>query len=141
MLPKHVHCCVRRLVRHHLCALSDVVGLAHERVRSLRHHRHHRSIFCIFTSDHEWAASQPEAAADALLAGADMALGGGCAPSNQPPGCISFGALGNATALGLVTRNDVDVAVARVLRVRFRLGLMDPASLNPSVAPHPCICI
>jgi beta-glucosidase-like glycosyl hydrolase len=83
-------------------------------------------------TDHEWASSQPEAAADALHAGADLALGGGCDPANQPPGCISFGALGNATKLGLVTTAEIDTAVGRVLRVRFRLGLMDPPSAeNP----------
>eukprot|EP00040_Diaphanoeca_grandis_P016628 m.86075 g.86075 ORF g.86075 m.86075 type:complete len:819 (+) comp25925_c0_seq2:50-2506(+) len=82
-------------------------------------------------TDHEWASSQPEAAADALLAGADMALGGGCSVDNKPPGCISFGALGNATSMGLVQPSDVDVALARVLRARFRLGQLDPPDLNP----------
>ena len=47
------------------------------------------------------AGSQPEAAADALNAGADIALGGGCGP--EPPGCVSFGALPEALTMGLTT--------------------------------------
>lgn len=60
-----------------------------------------------------------------------MALGGGCAPNNVPPGCVSFGALPNATAQGLVAPGTIDTALARVLRARFRLGLMDPPDVNP----------
>ncbi|MEC8485244.1 MAG: glycoside hydrolase family 3 C-terminal domain-containing protein, partial [Pseudomonadota bacterium] len=92
-------------------------------------------------TDHEWASSQPIAAAEALKAGADMALGGGCSPSNSPPGCISFGALGNATTMGLITIGDIDQALSRVLRARFRLGLMDPGGgiENPYTAIKPSI--
>eukprot|EP00035_Acanthoeca_spectabilis_P013209 m.241957 g.241957 ORF g.241957 m.241957 type:complete len:820 (-) comp15831_c0_seq10:3608-6067(-) len=82
-------------------------------------------------TDHEWAPSQPDAAADALAAGADLALGGGCDPSNQPPGCVSFGALGEALQRGLVNQTQIDTAVGRTLRARFRLGLMDPPTRNP----------
>ena len=41
-------------------------------------------------TDHEYAPSQPAAAADALLAGADLALGGGYDSAGQPE---SFAAL------------------------------------------------
>lgn len=82
-------------------------------------------------TDHEWATSQEEAATDAIKAGADMALGGGCNPKNVPPGCISFAAIPNATAHGLISETDVDKALSRILRARFRLGLMDPDELNP----------
>ncbi len=90
-------------------------------------------------TDHEWADSQPAAAADAILAGADMALGGGCDPTNVPKGCISFGALPNATEQGLVNGSDIDRALDRVLRARFKLGLMDPPNLNPYTSIKPSI--
>ena len=59
--------------------------------------------------------TQPEAAADALRAGADLALGGGCNPKNVPPGCISYGALPEAVRAGLVTEAEVDTSVRRML--------------------------
>ncbi|KAK3267205.1 hypothetical protein CYMTET_24229 [Cymbomonas tetramitiformis] len=90
-------------------------------------------------TDHEWAQSQPAAAADALVAGADMALGGGCDPANVPAGCVSFGALPEAAKLGLVTHGDVDQALGRVLGARFRLGLMDPPELNPYTGISPAV--
>jgi beta-glucosidase-like glycosyl hydrolase len=63
-------------------------------------------------TDHEWAPSQAAAAADALKAGADMALGGGCSGA---VGCISFGAVPQAVEQGLVATADVDLAVSRIL--------------------------
>ena len=86
-------------------------------------------------TDHEYASGQPEAAADALHAGADIALGGGCNPNGTV--CESFGAVPLARSRGLLTDADVDTAVARILSVRFRLGLMDDPTLgakNPYLA-------
>ena len=82
-------------------------------------------------TDHEYVSTQAAAAAAAVLAGADMALGGGCQNTTNPPGCLSLGALPAAEAQGLVNISDVDVALGRVLRSRFRLGLMDNPKLNP----------
>ena len=80
-------------------------------------------------TDHEFAASQPEAAAAALGAGADLALGGGVDGATGRP--ESFGALAEAAARGLVSNASIDTAVSRVLAARFRLGFMDPPGLNP----------
>ena len=49
---------------------------------------------------HRYAAGQPEAAALALAAGADLALGGGYDAAGQPQ---SFAALGQALKLNLTT--------------------------------------
>jgi beta-glucosidase len=76
-------------------------------------------------TDHHWADDQPHAARDALDAGVDMALGGGCSDKNVPEGCISYGALPEALHERLVTEQGIDAALHRVLRARFRLGLMD----------------
>ena len=84
-------------------------------------------------TDHEWAESQPEAAADAIIAGTDMALGGGCDPHNSPPGCISFGALNESLQQGLAAVSDIDRALSRVLRVRFKLGQSPPHHPTRSV--------
>ena len=90
-------------------------------------------------TDHHWAHSQPQAASDALSAGVDMVLGGGCSEKNIPKGCISYGALPEALHSNLVSENQVDVAVKRILRVRFRLGLMDdPVKLKDAMmSPNP----
>jgi beta-glucosidase len=78
-------------------------------------------------TDHEWAFSQPEAAADALKGGADLALGGGY---DKDVGARSFAALLNATRMTppLVTTADIDRALARILRVRVLLGQLDDTS-------------
>ena len=39
--------------------------------------------------------------------------------------------LGSALNGGLVTEADIDVALSRVLRQRFRVGSFDPAAGNP----------
>lgn len=89
-------------------------------------------------TDHEWAPSQAAAAADALHAGADMALGGGCGAQ----GCISLGAVPEAIEEKLATEADLDVAVRRILNARFRLGLMDeptapfPAQSSTAFSPR-----
>ena len=53
-------------------------------------------------TDHEWALSQADAAADALKAGADLALGGGY---NPQVGALSFAALLNATGRPVLIEN------------------------------------
>lgn len=82
-------------------------------------------------TDHHWASNQPQAATDAMLAGVDMSLGGGCNKKNTPAGCISFGALPEAIESKLLAPTAIDASLGRVLRARFKLGLMDPSELNP----------
>eukprot|EP01052_Picozoa_sp_SAG31_P010004 SAG31_NODE_536_length_14340_cov_9.449196_5_plen_225_part_00 len=65
-------------------------------------------------TDHEYAPSQPAAAADALIAGADLALGGGYS-NGQPQ---SFAALAKAVELGLTNASMVDVAFSRIFYAR-----------------------
>jgi beta-glucosidase-like glycosyl hydrolase len=90
-------------------------------------------------TDHEWAFSQPQAAADALKGGADLALGGGY---NKDVGALSFAALLNASRMAppLVSTADIDRALARIVHVRIKLGQLDDVagvkgaaaqSLNP----------
>ena len=80
-------------------------------------------------TDHHWANNQSEVAKVALRAGVDMVLGGGCNDNNIPRGCISYGALPQAVADGLLRQSDIDTPLRRVLAVRFKLGLMDDPSL------------
>jgi len=62
-----------------------------------------------------------ESAAATLLAGTDLA-------------CTDYSPLKDALARGLVTEADVDRALTRVLRTRFRLGLFDPDDQVPWAA-------
>ena len=65
-----------------------------------------------------------------------MVLGGGCSEHNVPKGCISYGALPKALKERLVTEDAVDMALKRVLKARFRLGLMDdPDKLKRASLP------
>ena len=79
-------------------------------------------------TDHEYAASQPEAAADALAAGADLALGGGYDAAGHPE---SFAALAEAVTLNLTNASLVDRAFGRLVYARLKLGLLDPPEGNP----------
>jgi len=63
---------------------------------------------------HQVAKDEVEAAARSLEAGTDLA----CGPE--------YRSLVEAVRRGLVTEAAVDTALARLLRVRFRLGLLDP---------------
>lgn len=73
-------------------------------------------------SGHHAAVDEVHAAAAAVRAGTDLDCGS------------SFGHLGEAVARGLVTEAEIDRAVARLLAVRVRLGLLDPL---PRSAPDP----
>jgi beta-glucosidase len=66
------------------------------------------------SNSHHWTLTTTEAAAKALLAGTDLNCG-----TTYPS------ELQAALAQGLVTENDVDVALKRVLRARFLLGEFD----------------
>jgi len=67
---------------------------------------------------HKVTGDAAESAAATLKAGTDLA-------------CTSYAALSDALKRGLVTEADIDRALSRVLRTRFRLGLFDPPSMVP----------
>jgi len=67
---------------------------------------------------HRVTKDPAESAAATLKAGTDLA-------------CTSYAALGEALKRGLVTEADLDRALSRVLRTRFRLGLFDPPASVP----------
>lgn len=70
------------------------------------------------------AKDRAEASALALKAGLDMDLGGG-----------AFGrALQKAYEEGLVSMSDIDLAVSRVLRKKFEMGLFEHPYVNPAEA-------
>jgi beta-glucosidase len=75
-------------------------------------HRHHK-----VTKD------GAESAALALKAGCDI----GC-------DCVFYDHLQEALERGLVTEADIDQALARVLKTRFKLGMFDPDELVPFTA-------
>jgi len=81
---------------------------------------------CWAVSDiHNGHRVQPDevhAAAVSLAAGTDLS----CGPE--------YASLTKAVALGLVTETQVDTALARLLRARFRLGMFDPAERLPFAA-------
>ena len=72
-----------------------------------------------FHTGHEVAADEVEAAAQALRAGTDLS----CGPE--------YRSLAAAVTRGLVTEAQVDSALARLLRARFRLGMFDPPDAVP----------
>jgi len=71
---------------------------------------------------HKLVATETEAAALALKAGTDLS----CGPE--------YASLTQAVAQGLVTTAQVDTALARLLRARFRLGMFDPPARVPYAA-------
>ncbi|HEY0257961.1 MAG TPA: glycoside hydrolase family 3 C-terminal domain-containing protein, partial [Candidatus Methylacidiphilales bacterium] len=68
---------------------------------------------------HRYAKSDAEGDALAIKAGLDLECGG------------SFHALTKSVAQGLVTEKELDVALHRVLFIRFKLGLFDPPDRVP----------
>jgi len=84
---------------------------------------------CWAISDiHNGHRTQPDevhAAAVSLAAGTDLS----CGPE--------YGSLTQAVAQGLVTEAQVDTALARLLRARFRLGMFDPVERLPYPAAQP----
>ena len=72
-----------------------------------------------FYTTHKVYRTAPEAAARALLAGTDLNCG------------VTYDSLGVAVRKGLVSELPVDLAVKRLFRARFRLGMFDPPDRVP----------
>ena len=68
---------------------------------------------------HHFVNTPEEAAADAVKAGCNLCCGG------------DYNALVRAVQQGLVTENEIDVALYHTVWTRFRLGLFDPADQVP----------
>lgn len=79
----------------------------------------------LIEAGHGYVASQAEAAAAAIKSGCDLECG------------RSYEFLGEAVAQGLVSEADLDHALHRVLRTRFRLGMFDPPECVPYAAIAP----
>lgn len=73
---------------------------------------------------HHIAANRPEAAFQAFTAGVDMDL----------PGGGSFSALGTWVKNGRIPESALDASVARVLRLKFQLGLFENAPSDAAQA-------
>ena len=73
-----------------------------------------------FHAHHKVTTNAEESAAMALKAGTDLNCGS-----------VYCAALDDALALGLIEEADVDRALRRLLRTRFKLGLFDPADSSP----------
>ncbi|HVQ30975.1 MAG TPA: glycoside hydrolase family 3 C-terminal domain-containing protein, partial [Vicinamibacteria bacterium] len=69
-------------------------------------------------SGHKVTKDAAESAAATLKGGTDLA-------------CTNYGALTQSLERGLVTEADVDRALTRMLRTRFKLGFFDPDERNP----------
>jgi beta-glucosidase len=78
--------------------------------------------------NHKVRESPAEGAAMALLAGTDLECGSGSWTPGSPD---AFFALEDAVAQGLVDESDLDVALRRLLRAQFRLGVYDPPDRLP----------
>jgi len=74
-------------------------------------------------TDHKYAKNKSEAAALALLAGADF----DCNDQNYS----GFWSLENATFEGLVKESDVDRGMRRIILAQISLGTMDPPAMVP----------
>jgi beta-glucosidase len=72
-----------------------------------------------FYTTHMVDKTAPEAAARALLAGTDLNCG------------VTYDSLGVAVQKGLVSEKLVDVAVKRLFKARFQLGMFDPPERVP----------
>ncbi|HKV38565.1 MAG TPA: glycoside hydrolase family 3 N-terminal domain-containing protein, partial [Blastocatellia bacterium] len=68
---------------------------------------------------HGFAKSEPEASALAVKAGTDLSCG------------REYGSLLEAVKSGLITEEEIDTAVKRLMTARFRLGMFDPPDLVP----------
>ncbi len=69
--------------------------------------------------EHGYTSSAVETAAVALKAGCDLAC------------MCTFDRLGEAVKQGLITEADIDLALSRTLRTRFKLGMFDPPERVP----------
>ena len=95
-------------------------------------------------AEHKFVPGPVEAAAAAVKAGCDVSSGGmgnadrSRGPVNTPghvnagiKGGAAFSALPDAVAKGLITEDQINVAVKRELMLRFRLGVFDPPAMVP----------
>ncbi|MBN2411553.1 glycoside hydrolase family 3 C-terminal domain-containing protein [candidate division KSB1 bacterium] len=69
--------------------------------------------------NHKVVNSSPEAAALAVKSGCDLNCGS------------EYKSLGEAVSKGLITEEEIDVAVKRLFTARFRLGMFDPEEMVP----------
>ena len=69
--------------------------------------------------NHQFAATPEEAAADAVKAGDDLCCG------------VDYNSLTRAVSKRLITEAEIDIALSRVLKARFQLGLFDPSAMVP----------
>ena len=76
------------------------------------------AIYDIF-ANHKFAGSSEEAAAAAVKAGDDLCCG------------TDYNSLTRAVKAGLISEKEIDVAVGRLFKARFQLGLFDPPEKNP----------
>jgi beta-glucosidase len=95
-------------------------------------------------AEHKFVPGPEEAAAAAVKAGCDVSSGG-MGPADRTHGPVStpghvnagikggaaFSAIPGAVANHLITEDEVNVAVARELTLRFRLGLFDRPEMVP----------
>ncbi|MBN1387329.1 MAG: glycoside hydrolase family 3 C-terminal domain-containing protein [Bacteroidales bacterium] len=72
-----------------------------------------------FHTFQDYTTTPVESAAIAVKRGTDLNCG------------VTFQHLAEAVEKGLITENDIDVAVKRIMLARFKLGLFDPDSLVP----------
>lgn len=75
-----------------------------------------------FASNHKTHANDTEAVADALLSGTDLECGG------------LYPRLVQAVEQGRITEKEINVSLARLLDIQFRLGMFDDQSSVPYVA-------
>ncbi len=79
------------------------------------------AIYDLYTT-HKLVATAPEAAAMGVAAGTDLNCG------------VTYDSLVTAVDLGLISEEQIDVSLARLLRARFQLGMFDPPERVPFAA-------
>lgn len=72
-----------------------------------------------FAHNHKTHSNDTEAVADAVLSGTDLECG------NLYPRLVQ------AVEQGIITEKEINVSLARLLEIQFRLGMFDPAARNP----------
>ena len=134
----------RRLVEHRaiagamsaISALNGVPGIAHTALltTTLRNEWNFDGFvisdcdtFPAMVHTWAWASDAPQASATALRAGGDINCGPG------------YAALYNATRQGYISRSEIEVAARRVLRMRLRVGDLQPPATDPWRAHAPPI--
>lgn len=72
-----------------------------------------------FAHNHKTHSNDTEAVADAVLSGTDLECG------NLYPRLVQ------AVEQGIITEKEINVSLARLLEIQFRLGMFDPVARNP----------